>query len=123
MRDGCQERDENDFMFDVWEELSAVWNRYGRQDRPYLDTPQLADTYRDSELRYKEIYAKQEQEPGGPTWDTILLEETFEALSASDVTSRYSELVQVAAMACLAAVSEKRRIRDSKEPYRNGVTL
>lgn len=95
---------ETGFLGRVIAELDTVFEKYGEQNRPYLAHHFKRFEYRNEERHYKAEYDFQTKN-GGPTWDTIVLEEVYEALAATDPEDRIAELVQVAAMATLAAAS------------------
>ncbi|MFB7278089.1 hypothetical protein ACFCZV_13355 [Streptomyces hydrogenans] len=76
-------------------ERQAQLAKWGEQKHPDGTGPdnanarELADGYR----------AHNDHDPADKTWQTILLEEVYEALAESDLTQLRAELVQVAAVA------------------------
>lgn len=102
-------------LLDTAAELDRQHELWGEQNHPLL-----AD-FSDYEVPYgvqREYYARKEvqyqlhndvlSKEGLLGWDTILLEEVFEALSEEDPDKQYTELIQVAAVALNAAMSNRR---------------
>ncbi len=77
-------------------ELFRQRNVWGEQDHEYLRDEFHKNAYTLLEDYYKSVY---DEQSGEPTWDVILLEEVFEALSAATDEERIKELAQVAAVA------------------------
>ena len=83
----------------VAEERARQLEKWGPQSHPDLDPDQsIVLGYRDLEASVKVVNDAKAQ-AGLATWDTILLEEVFEALTAGTVAERIKELTEVAAVA------------------------
>jgi hypothetical protein len=85
-----------DVLDEVYEERIRQEGRFGQQD--HLDSLYGLSGYAEKAESYKKLYAEREKS-GNVTWDIILLEEVFEALSEPDLKKMREELVQVAAVA------------------------
>lgn len=73
-------------------------DKWGVQDHPHVAEPGQGGVY-DTMMRIYTAYNDGNDQPG---WDTILLEELYEALTAlaqGDISEGRTELVQVAAVA------------------------
>jgi hypothetical protein len=81
----------------VAEERARQLEKWGPQSHPDLD-PEFSANYVALEASAKEVNDSKAI-AGDATWDTILLEEVFEALTAGTVAERIKELTEVAAVA------------------------
>ena len=89
---------ESNVLVEVRKEMDAQNQRWGVQDHPVLPVGQektVAAFYSYEATRYKQINDVRSKH----SWDAILLEEVYEALSELDVEAREKELIQVAAVA------------------------
>jgi ketopantoate hydroxymethyltransferase len=95
-------------------ELRRQDEKWGEQNHPLIGgkpttswcTPQQA--YGMTERHWKRIN-DQRVEDDAMGWDSILLEEVYEALAATEKAEQITELIQVAAVAIQAAMALDRR--------------
>lgn len=103
-------------VFDVIAERHRQDNKFGIQDRPLHPATGFQWIYQGEYLseanRMKQVNDYR-NERGILGWDTILLEEVYEALAERDPLAQEAELLQVAAVA-VAAVENSRRRRMEK---------
>lgn len=92
------------FAAKVVEERARHIARWGIQNHESYNSELKVREYKRAEERYKSIWSAQKAE-GRITWDVVLLEEVFEALSETDPEKRKEELIQVAAVAIAEAES------------------
>jgi hypothetical protein len=91
-------------------EVQRQDERWGVQSHPLIGGSMpwvLRGSYEHFERQYQRVNA-QRVEANTLGWDTILLEEVYEALSEKDPEKQIAELVQVAAVAVQAALAIKR---------------
>jgi hypothetical protein len=86
--------------------------KFGIQTHPFSDAP----TFKTALRLTRETYDRETAE-GNVTWDTILLEEVWEALTSAYVAgpweNRKAELIQVAAVAVAAWTDMVRQEHDN----------
>lgn len=98
----------------VAERLNQI-EQWGQQDHPsYFDQNGVREARKASE-RYHAINDARVRE-GSLTWDGILLEEVYEALSEVGETQRRAELIQVAAVALAEIEAIDRRLAGPLDP-------
>lgn len=90
--------DPYDIANEIVEERLAQLEQWGTQDHPSSFQNHIDPKLAKQADRWKRINAARDNE-GKPSWDGILLEEVYEALSEPDPLLRRLELIQVAAVA------------------------
>lgn len=70
-------------------------SRFGEQNHKDGTSPVFGATAES----YKSLYTVETEAFGAPTWATVLLEETYEAVTETDPVLLREELIQVAAVA------------------------
>lgn len=90
-------------------ELARQDAKWGEQNHPLIGPRREKDRwyYAESERDWKRINDLEEKD-GCPGWDGVLLEEVYEALTATEKSDQVEELVQVAAVAIQAAMALER---------------
>lgn len=91
-----------DLLFRTEQERLAQIKRFGHQHHPMVTSGAAHWTYLAQETHYKNAWARQDS-LGIISWDTVLLEEVYEALAERDPAKQVEELVQVAAVALAMA--------------------
>ena len=105
-----------DVLAEVWAERFRQDMRWGEQNHAFISGATIGE---DESVRREyaaradswRSFCNEKAKLGEPTWDAILLEEVYEALSEKDETKREEELIQVAAVA-VAMVECSRRNRE-----------
>lgn len=92
----------DELLAEVRKERQAHVERWGVQTHPSYHGESQRRRYEGLANYYKEIWEAQSA-LGTITWDVVLLEEAYEALSEPDPEKRCYELVQVAAVALAEA--------------------
>lgn len=94
----------------IGEELQAQHQKWGVQDHPLQGGffPERSQAYYAVQANGWKAINDQRVKDNVIGWDGILIEETFEALEATDLDTAIEELVQVAAVAVQAILSLKR---------------
>lgn len=86
---------------EIADERVRQMEKWGRQDLPMLPTLSYRYGYGEHMRRHKSLNDRRAT-LGQLTWDSILLEEVYEALEELDPLKQEVELVQVAAVATAA---------------------
>lgn len=94
---------------DVRREREAQTDKWGEQNHPDGITQATVITSLDLASAYKDL-----NDHGDRSWQTILLEEVYEALSETDPDKLREELIQVAAVAMTWAEAINRRKRTTQ---------
>jgi hypothetical protein len=94
-------------------ELAAQGEKWGVQDHPLIGGFPERENLLRRNYKAREVELQQQNkgrvEADTIGWDSILLEEAYEALSEGDLDKAYVELIQTAAVAINAAASIKRQ--------------
>lgn len=91
----------DNLLFAVQDEREAQIKRFGHQHHP-MTYDGAVPMYELREALYKDRWEAQRR-AGEITWDTVLLEEAYEALAERVPAKQIEELVQVAAVALAMA--------------------
>lgn len=107
----------HDTVGDVIAERIAQDFRWGEQNHPLIREQSASWAQRklyEAEANHYKGLNDYLAAKGLLGWDSILLEEVFEALSEEDPDNQYTELIQVAAVALNAAQSIRRNAKEKK---------
>lgn len=83
-------------LYDLVERRHAIHQKWGRHDHPDLHDPSAREFYSAEAERWKAHNARKLSDSEcGAAWDTLLLEELFEALSETNPQLLRDELLQI----------------------------
>lgn len=83
---------------DVDQHLAHLWEKYGDQDLPDIGGRNPVDRLKDYQTSLLRARADDAAGRGGGSlgWDTLLIEEVLEVITASSNEERYAELIDLA---------------------------